>query len=155
MSIKHMPQSKRRHHPVLPKFWRPKLDSSQKLDAALIHHDLVHRLETGAATADDLWDWMETGFTYSQMFRLLQEDGVELTEEAAQAIADQLDSYPAICERLRRTRKVGLSGPELEIARQATQVFDGLLELDRNGIAIAAAEWSMAQMEKLKGMRDE
>lgn len=142
---------KHRRAPVgLPKFWRPKLAEGVKLDAKLIHHDLVHRLETGAATVADCWDWMETGYTYSQMFRLLQADGVELTEEAEAVIAAQLNTYEAVCKRLREWRKVQLTKPELEIARLATQVFDGLLDLDRNGIAQAAALWSMRQMAQLR-----
>ncbi|MDR0215926.1 MAG: hypothetical protein LBJ15_18285 [Comamonas sp.] len=142
---------KQRRAPVaLPKFWRPKLAEGVKLDAKLIHHDLVHRLETGTATVSDMWDWMETGFTYSQMFRLLKEDGVELTEDAEAAIAAQLNSYGAICKRLRQWRKVQLTKAELETARVATQVFDGLIDLDRNGIAVAAAEWSMRQMAQLR-----
>lgn len=142
---------KHRRAPVaLPKFWRPKLAEGVKLDAKLIHHDLVHRLETGTATVADCWDWMETGYTYSQMFRLLQADGVELTEEAEAVIAAQLNTYEAVCRRLREWRKVQLTEPELEIARLATQVFDGLLDLDRNGIAEAAALWSMRQMARLR-----
>jgi hypothetical protein len=142
---------KQRRAPVaLPKFWRPKLAEGVKLDAKLIHHDLVHRLETGVATVTDMWDWMETGFTYSQMFRLLQADGVELTEEAEAAVAAQLESYGAICKRLREWRKVQLTKAELETARVATQVFDGLIDLDRNGIAVAAAEWSTRQMAQLR-----
>jgi hypothetical protein len=142
---------KQRRAPVaLPKFWRPKLAEGVKLDAKLIHHDLVHRLELGTATVSDMWDWMETGFTYSEMFRLLKEDGVELTEEAEAVVAAQLNSYGAICKRLRQWRKVQLTKAELETARVATQVFDGLVDLDRNGIAVAAAEWSMRQMTQLR-----
>ena len=32
-----------------------------------------------------------------------------------------------------------------------TQVFDGLIDLDRNGIAVAAAQWSMEQMVRIRG----
>lgn len=144
-------RKQRRSPAALPKFWRPKLADGVKLDAKLIHHDLVRRLETGAATVDDLWDWMETGFTYSQMFRLLCADGVELTEEAEAAVAAQLDSYGPICKRLREWRKVQLTKAELETARVATQVFDGLIDLGRNGIAVAAAQWSMEQMVRIRG----
>ena len=146
----------KRHHQhrapaQLPKFWRPKLAESTKLSAKVAHHDLVQRLETGTATVADLWDWTETGFTYSQMFRLLWEDGEPLTEEAEHAIAAQLNTYPAVCQRLREKKRVGLSGPELQIARQAAQVFDGLIDLDRNGIAVAAVQCSDQQMAQIRG----
>lgn len=149
--MKYIPNKQRRVPEVVPKFWRPKLAPATKLDAKLAHHDLVHRLETGAATVADLWDWMETGFTYSQMMRMLHEDGERFTDEAEQAVADQLNTYPAVCQRLREKRRVGLSGPELQIARQAAQVFDGLIDLDRNGIAVAAVQWSERQMSRIRG----
>ena len=136
---------------MLPKFWRPKITPTQRLNCKLAHWDLVERLATGQASADDCWDWMETGFTYSQMFRLLHEDGVEFTPEAEMAIAAQLDIYPAVCARYRRTRRVGLTGPELQIARDAAGVFDGLMDLDRHGIAVAAVEWSNQQMATIRG----
>ncbi|WP_212645469.1 hypothetical protein [Delftia sp. PE138] len=149
--MKHIPNNQRRVHDVVPKFWRAKLAPSTKLSAKVAHHDLVQRLETGTATVADLWDWIETGFTYSQMFRLLWEDGEPLTEEAEAAIAAQLNTYPAVCARLRAKKRVGLSGPELQIARQAAQVFDGLIDLDRNGIAVAAVQWSDQQMRQIRG----
>ena len=43
-------------------------------------------------------------------------------------------------------RTVQLTQQELEIARTAAMVFDGLIDLDRNGIAVAAVKWSYAQM---------
>ena len=146
----------KRHHQhrapaQLPKFWRPKLAPATKLDAKLAHHDLVQRLETGTATVADLWDWIETGFTYSQMMRMLHEDGERFTDEAIKAVDDQLNTYPAVCQRLKKTKRVGLSGPELQIARQAAQVFDGLIDLDRNGIAVAAVQWSERQMRQIRG----
>lgn len=146
----------KRHHQhrapaQLPKFWRPKLAPATKLDAKLAHHDLVHRLETGTASVADGWDWMETGFTYSQMMRMLHEDGERFTDEAIKAVDDQLNTYPAVCQRLKQTRRVGLSGPELQIARQAALVFDSLIDLDRNGIAVAAVQWSEQQMRLIRG----
>lgn len=149
--MKHIPNNQRRVPEVVPKFWRPKLAPGTKLDAKLAHHDLVHRLETGTATVADGWDWMETGFTYSQMMRMLHEDGERFTDEAEHAIAAQLNTYPAVCQRLREKRRVGLSGLELQIARQAAQVFDGLIDLDRNGIAVAAVQWSEQQMRLIRG----
>ncbi|WP_423459961.1 hypothetical protein [Ottowia sp. VDI28] len=145
----------RRHHnrpgpQVLPKFWRPKLSAGQVLDARIIHNDLLDRLTTGKATSGDLWDWMETGFTYTQMMRMLAEDGMEFTDEAMHALAAQLESYEEICARLRRTGRVGLSGPEIRIAQDAAAVMDELVGLDRHGIAERAARWSIEQMSKIR-----
>ena len=144
-------RNRRRSALALPKFWRPKITTGQMLDARIVHNDLVDRLAHGTATVGDLWDWMETGFTYSQMMRLLHADGVAFTVEAEIAIVLQLDSYEGICERLRRTGKVGLSGPELTTAKAASAVMDELIALDRHGIAVRAAEWSEQQMARLRG----
>lgn len=140
----------RRGRQALPKFWRPKVSASQVLDARIVHNDLVNRLATGTATAADCWDWMETGFTYTQMMRMLAEDGVQFTDEAMAALALQLETYEPICARLRRTGKVGLSGPELQIAKEAAFVMDALIGMDRHGIAERAARWSMDQMAHIR-----
>lgn len=144
----------RRKRQQLPKFWRPKISTAQVLDARIVHNDLVNRMATGTATAGDLWDWMETGFTYTQMMRMLAEDGEQFTDEAMAALALQLESYEPICARLRRTGRVGLSGPELQIAKNAAEVMDVLIGMDRHGIAERAARWSMEQMTRIqRGMR--
>lgn len=132
--------------PPLPKFWRPKLTNPQQLECKLIHWDLIDRFTTGTADRGDLWDWMETGFTYSQLMHLLQADGSEFTTEAVAAVAEQLDTYEAIAERFARTGRAGFSAAELLTARAAASVFDSLVELDRNGLAQQAARWSLAQM---------
>lgn len=140
----------RRCPQALPKFWRPKISPAQVLDARIVHNDLVNRLATGTATVSDLWDWMETGFTYTQMMRMLAADGVQFTDEAMNALALQLETYGPICERLRRTGRAGLSGPELQIARQAAAVMDELIGMDRHGIAERAALWSTEQMARIR-----
>lgn len=130
----------------LPKFWRASTTPHQKLDARLIHWDLINRFTSGTADRADLWDWMETGFTYSQLMRLLAEDGTEFTPEAMAAIADQLNTYEAIALRHARTGRVGFNATELLTARAAASVFDSLIELDRYGLAEKAAIWSTEQM---------
>lgn len=151
MSARAIPVPRHRRAP-LPKFWRPRISASQMLDARIVHNDLVNRLATGSATAGDLWDWMETGFTYSQMMRLLAEDGVQFTDEAEAALTQQLESYGPICARLRRTGRAGLSGPELRIARDAAAVMDELIGMDRHGIAERAVHWSEEQMARIRRM---
>ncbi|MDR3015204.1 MAG: hypothetical protein LBV56_07165 [Delftia acidovorans] len=148
----------KRHHQhrvpaQLPKFWRPKLAESTKLEAKLVHHDLLQTIAQGGATYAHLLDWIETGTTYSRMMWLLQQDGEPLTEEAAQAVNAQLELYEPVCARWARWGKVQLTQPEMEIALQAAQVFDQLLEIDRNGIAVEAAHWSMKEMLKFRQIR--
>lgn len=135
---------------ALPKFWRPKMEPSQQLNAKLAHWDLVNRFTDGTATQTDLWDWMETGFTYSQMMRLLAEDGLELTEEAQNAIAEQLLTYENVAARFNRTGRVGFNAQELLTARAAASVMDDLIAADRHGIAVRAALWSAEQMLRVR-----
>lgn len=134
----------------MPKYWLPKLDADQQLDAKVIHWDLIDRFTSGTATVVDLWDWIETGFTYSQIMRLLKQDGTEFTGEAQLAIAEQLDSYLPIIKRYKTMGGIGLNGPQLNIARAAAHVFDSLIELDRHGVAVRAALWSCEQLAKIK-----
>lgn len=140
------------HSEQLPKFWRPKLQPMSRLDCKLTHWDLFDRIRTGTATYATLWDWIETGFTYSQIMRLLTDDGTEFTQEATQALAAQLESYEAVIARFRKSGRVGFDGPQLQIARQAAEIMDGLIDMDRNGIAVQAALWSQVQMAKIRRM---
>jgi hypothetical protein len=114
------------------------------------HWDLVNRFTDGTATQEDLWDWMETGFTYSQMIHLLAEDGLEFTDEALNAIAEQLLTYESVAARFNRTGRVGFNAQELLTARAAASVMDDLIEADRHGIAVRAALWSAEQMLKMR-----
>ena len=136
----------------LPKFWQPKLASDQCLDSKIIHWDLVTRFTDGSATTGDLWDWIETGYTYSQIMRLQQQDGRDFTPEAVIAISDQLDIYGSVIARYRTTGRVAFNGPELCIARAAAHIMDGLIDIDRHGIAVKAANWSLAQMDKIRAL---
>ena len=135
---------------AMPKFWRTSTSPQQRLDAQLIHWDLIDRFTSGTADRADLWDWMETGFTYSQLMHLLAEDGTEFTPEAMAAIADQLNTYEAIAQRHARTGRVGFNATELLTARAAASVFDSLIELDRYGLAEKAAIWSTEQMAAVR-----
>lgn len=152
MTLKHPYRNTRKRQPrnTIPKFWRRKLTDSQVLTARIVHNDLLAKLTTGQADSQDLWDWMETGFTYAQMMKLLMTDGIEFTDEAMETLMAQLLTYEPICERLRRTGKVGLSGPEIKIAQEAAAVMDELVGMDRHGIAEQAALWSVEQMLKVQ-----
>lgn len=134
----------------LPRFWRPKINEKAKLDARVIHWDLVTRFTNGTATKDDLWDWIETGFTYVRMMELLIADGLAFEDDAIRAMNAQIEIYSSVIERLRRTSKAGFNGEELATARTAATVMDSLLDLDRNGIADQAGRWSAEQMRSLR-----
>ena len=143
-------QAKRQYAGQLPKFWQPRLASSQCLDAKIIHWDLITRFTDGSAVAQDLWDWIETGYTYLQIIELQAADGTEFTPEALAAMDEQVDIYASVVSRYRSTGRVAFSGPELCVARAAAHVMDGLIDIDKHGIAVKAARWSVAQMNKIR-----
>jgi hypothetical protein len=145
-------RAKRQYAGKLPKFWAPKLADTQRLDAKIIHWDLIDRFTSGTACADDLWDWIETGYTYSQIMQLQMDDGTVFTQEAVAAISDQVDIYASVITRYRVHGRVAFSGPELLVARAAAHVMDGLLDIDRYGIAVRAARWTMAQMDRIRAL---
>lgn len=143
----------RQYQHQLPKFWRPKLEPSKQATCQVIHWDLISAFTSGAATAETLWDWIETGFTYTQMMRLLIADGLDFTDDAIRAMNDQIQCYEGVIAQLRNTGRAGFTAQELAIARAAASVMDGLVELDRHGIADAAARWSLEQMRALRALR--
>lgn len=139
----------RRPRAPLPKFWRPKLARPTRDLCRTIHWDLIGRFTNGTADREVLWDWMETGLTYHQFMRYLEMDGTPFTLEAVEAVTEQLAIYEAVAARFARTGRVGFSAQELLVARAAAMVFDSLLDLDRNGLLVKAAQWSTETMARV------
>lgn len=135
---------------ALPKFWRKKVTATQQLDCQVIHWDQITRFTTGTADSADLWDWIETGLTYQKMMQLLQADGIDFTAEAQDALASQLGTYASVIDRYRCTRRVAFAAQEYLIAKAAASVMDGLIAMDRNGIAVQAGHWAIEQMNRLR-----
>ena len=142
----------RKYQGQMPKFWRPKLAPSQCLDAKIIHWDLIDRFTSGSADKNNLWDWIETGYTYCKLIELHQADGTPFTDEAIEAVAAQIGIFNSVIERYKATGRVAFNGPEICIARAAATVFDGLIDIDRNGIAVKAGQWAVQIMDAIRGM---
>lgn len=135
---------------ALPKFWRPKMPAAESTTAKIMHWDLLDRITKGQATYEDMWSWMEMGYANTKLMQLLHADGVVFSDEATQAISDQLEIYASVAARYRKTSKVGFNGPELLIARAAAFVMDDLMDKDRHGCSARAAIWSFKLMEEIK-----
>jgi len=148
-------KQQRRYQNQMPKFWQPKLSGDQCLDAKIIHWDLITRFTDGTATKVDLWDWIETGYTYCKLIELHQADGTEFTQEAIDAVSDQVEIFDSVIRRFKTTGRVAFSGPELCIARAAAHVFDSLIDIDRNGIAVKSAKWAIQVMDQIRAMECE
>jgi hypothetical protein len=147
--------AKRQYQGQLPKFWAPKLVPSQCLDAKIIHWDLIDRFTSGTADKGDLWDWIETGYTYCKLIELHQADGTEFTPEAIQAVSDQVNIFDSVIQRYKRTGRVAFNGEEMCIARAAAHVFDSLIDIDRHGIAVKAGQWAVQVMDRIRAMECE
>ena len=135
---------------LLPKYWQPKLAQSTQTTVKVIHWDLFNRFTDGTATSTELWDWIETGLTYSRMAQLLAEDGVTVSTEAQAAIAEQLSIYDSVMARFKKAGRAGFSPAEYLVARAAVQSMDTIIELDRHGLGMRAAMWSSEQMPTLR-----
>lgn len=138
----------------LPKFWQPTITAVQVSTCKVAHWDLVDRFTTGRATQGDLMDWVETGLTYSELMRLLEADGTPFTEEARAAIAGHLDASVGVLERFTTTGRVGFNSEQLLAARAACEVMDQLIEMDRYGFAVRAAQWSTARMLSMQHRKE-
>lgn len=148
-------RAKRQYTGQLPKFWQPKLEAIQCLDAKIIHWDLITRFTNGSATRDDLWDWIETGYTYCKLIELHQEDGTEFTNEAIAAISDHVDIFDSVIARFKTTGRVAFTGPELCISRAAANIYDMLIEIDRHGLSVKAGLWAVQVMDRIRVMKTE
>lgn len=135
---------------ILPKWFLPKLTPAQTSSCKLAHWDLIGRITSGRATEHDLWDMVHTGLTYSELMRLLEQDGTEFTDEAKAAIAEHLETFPGVVERYRRTGRVGFNGEQLLAARAAAELMEQLIEMDRFGFAVRATAWATARVDAIR-----
>ncbi|MDP2074603.1 hypothetical protein [Hydrogenophaga sp.] len=137
---------------TMPKFWNRPLTSDQMTRCKLAHWTTIDQFTSGRATETELWDLVYNGFMYAELMRLLKEDGDEFTEEALTAIAEHLETFTSVIERFKRLGRVGFSAPELLAARAAAaEVMDQLIERDRFGFAVRAAEHANALMPTVRG----
>lgn len=149
MNTAHRIQSRAKRAP-LPKWFRPRVTPEQQSTCKVIHWDLIASITGPAATKNDMLEWIANALTYSQMMRLMIEDGREFTTEACALMAEQLLIVPKLVDRYRATGRVGFTGIELQVARAAAYVMDDVIELDRHGIADQAARWSVEQMKRIQ-----
>lgn len=134
----------------LPKFWQPKVTPDQQLTAKLYHWDLVDKFIKGEAQEEDMWDWIETGFTYSNLMRFLIEDGEQILDVSKAALIEQIKIYTSVLQRFHKTARVGFNCQQIQIARDAACAMDGLIGMDRFGFARKAALLSIEQVSFMK-----
>jgi len=126
---------------IAPKGLRPKLDRDTLTTVGLIHMQNLDDIATGNATQQNLWDMAEAVFTWGRVAGSL---GACEMEMQAQTVM-----VAEVCERYRRTGKIGFSGPQYQLAKLGVQIMDQLAEECDLPTATEAALWSTAQLARL------
>lgn len=107
---------------------RPRLDRLKVLSTHLVHAENIAMIASGQGTQQTLYDhahavlvWLTLARDYHERYGTLAETLRVL--EAAYAAVEPL------IERWQRTGRVGFTGPELQMAREATPHMDAMAEL--------------------------
>jgi hypothetical protein len=129
--------------PMPPRGLRPKLDRSQLLDLSLVHLQNLDALARGGANSGTLWECVAGALTWSRVAQLLQVGEPEM--------AEQLHMLDGVVQRFQRTGRIGLSGPEYQLARLGVEVMDELARITDLATAQAAANWSEARIAAMVG----
>lgn len=134
----------------IPKFWLRPLTSDQMTRCKLAHWTTIDQFTSGRATETELWDLVSNGFMYAELMRLLKADGTPFTDEAQDAIREHMETFSGVIERFKATGRVGFNSAQLLAARAACEVMDQLIEMDRFGFAVRAAEHSNQAVNSIR-----
>ena len=125
----------------MPRAFRPKLKPDQVRDLGLCHVQNLDAIATGAAEPSMIWDYAGGVLTWWRVSRLLQLGMPEMDL--------QLEVATRLVERFGRTGRVLFVGVDLQAARTGVMVMDMLAEIVDRATAIAAADWSEIEVNKL------
>jgi hypothetical protein len=125
----------------MPRAFRPRLDAGQRLDLALCHNENLDAIVTGKAEPSMIWDYLGGVLTWWKAAQLLQVGVPEMDL--------QLEVATRLVERYGRTGRVLFDGTDLQLARDGVVVMDELARLVDRPNAIAAADWSENEVNRL------
>lgn len=135
-------RTKRRHVvPMPPPGLRPKLARDQVADLALAHMANLDAIARGEANEQLLWDWAGGVLTWLRAAQLIGEGEEQMNE--------QCELVASVVTRYGRTGRIAFTGPEYQTAKVGTVVMDLLAERVDKHVAIEAADWGEAEMNKL------
>lgn len=139
----------RRRHivPMLPRGFRPRLDSHQLRDLSLAHHTNLDAIATGDVNEVTLWHAVEAVLTWSRAATLLHRHET--------AMAQQLSLITNLVTRYGRTGRIVFTGPEYQLAKLGVQVMDELAAIVDLPTAIAATQWSRDRIDHLRQAHSE
>lgn len=131
----------------MPRALQPGLNAGQQLDLAMCHIVNLDAIASGQAGPSMLWDWIGSVLTWVRAAQLC---GAGVPE-----MADQLDLAVRLIERYGRTGLVRFDGPDYQLAKAGLQVMDELARTIARSTAIAAADWSEIEVNKMAALADE
>ena len=129
----------------LPRGLRPKLDDDQWRDLAVLHTQHLDDVANGRADEEILWQVVGSVLTWSKVAEALRTGEDEMRAQLAMATA--------LVERYGRTGRIGFSGVEYQVAKRGLQVMDELAAVVDRATAVAASDWSEAEVNRLAQAR--
>lgn len=143
-----------RHQPTkaellnrMPRAFRPRLQASQITELGICHWQNVDAVRAGAADAQVMWSMAGGILTWSRIAELLQAGVPEMKA--------QLEMMERMIVRWKRTGRIGLSGLDLQLAKDGADFMDQLAALVDKPTAIAAATWSELEVQRLADQAQE
>lgn len=127
--------------------FRPRMKHDQVFSLSLLHNTQLDALVTGQADEEMLWQWVATVLTWLKAAELLERGLDEMTL--------QLDLVTRTLNRYRATGRIGLSGPDYQLAKVGVMVMDTLAEIIDQANASAAADWSEHQVNVMRSAVDQ
>lgn len=125
----------------MPRAFRPRLRVDQLRDLGLAHIQNLDAIATGQADPPMIWDYTSSVLCWWKAAQLMATGVPEMDE--------QLEVATRLVERYSRTGRVLFDGPDLVIARRGVTVMDLLAELVDQATAIAAADWSEREINRM------
>ncbi|WKB52287.1 hypothetical protein [Eleftheria terrae] len=110
-------------------------------DLSLVHHLNLDALVTGHADERLLWDWFGGVLTWSK--------AAEATQHGTAEMREQLHLVECVLARYARTGRIGLTGPEYQLAKAGVIVMDRLSRIVDRATAVSAASWSETALRSL------
>lgn len=129
--------------PMPPRGLRPKLTKDQQLDLAIVHMQNLDLVATGRADAQVMLHLVEQSMTWLRV--------AELMGSRVEEMQQQLQVALQVVRRFERTRRVGFSGPEYQLAKVGVEVMDDLAQRADKATAVAAVAWSEGEFERVLG----
>lgn len=133
----------------MPQWLRPKLAAPQVADLALVHIQVLDDIVHGRGTEPALWDLAGAACTWSFVAQLLphaqvlvKRNGEWTRIPATEAMGGLLRVVSATVERYGRTGRIGFTGTDYQVAKEAVDVMDQLAERTDRDTAVQAANMS-------------